>query len=81
MRRPMLCALLLVLAACGQAGDPVPGAQPAPPTTPSPPPPEPGTPLTEVPREPPPPLRVRGGGKETVLSVWSSCWQSGNVGT
>jgi hypothetical protein len=29
----------------------------------------------------PPPVLVRGGGRELALPPWSSCWQAGNVGT
>lgn len=39
----------------------------------------PGTPIVTGPHVPPPPLHVRGGGTDTVLPLWSSCWQSGNV--
>ena len=78
----MLCALLLLFAACGQAADPVPEGQPAPTiTTPITTPPGSGTPVMVAPREPPPPIRVRGGGTETVLRLWSSCWQSGSART
>lgn len=31
------------------------------------------------PGTPPPPLHVRGAGRDTVLPIWSSCWQSGSV--
>jgi hypothetical protein len=77
--------LFLIAAACGPA-DTVPQAQPAPTTIPttiattvaSLAMPVPGTPLVTEPFQPPPALHVRGGGTDTVLGLWSSCWQSGN---
>lgn len=35
--------------------------------------------MAAVPPLRPPPLHVRGGGTDTVLGLWSFCWQSGNA--
>jgi hypothetical protein len=90
--RGLCVCLAVVAAACGEVRDSaVPAAQggPAPeqivsttlpPVAPSV---APGSPIPLVtpPASSMPPLRIRFGGTETVLSMWSSCWRSESVGS
>jgi len=91
MRMLTVAASLIVFAgACGEVGEPaVPSAEGDPAveqitsTTLSPissalPPGSP-IPVVTTPGLPMPPVLIRFEGTDTVLSVWSSCWRSGNV--
>ena len=66
-------ALLLVLAACGDGGDArrVAGVPASEPST---------APIELGPGLAPPPVLVRGGGRETRLQAWSYCWSGPGSG-
>lgn len=87
-----VASLLVFAGACGEVGEPPVRSTQAgsaveqitstavPPITSALPPGSP-IPVVTTPGPPMPPLLIRFGGTDTVLSVWSSCWRSGNVGS